>query len=278
MNKKNRTIFVIGLIIILFAFVFTRFGCSKSDSEQQYNYGVFIGADSEDLDKMTAYNIIVIDAQYFTKDDISKLKNNGHIVYTYLNIGSLEVFRDYYEKFEDITLDTYEHWEDEKWIDVSNPDWQSFIISKANKLILKGIDGFFVDNCDVYYQYPNEEIFEGVTTILKALHQTNKYVLINGGDTYVTEYIRSFDSLDGIIDGINQETVFSSINWDDESFFESNEEDRAYFIDYIETASSYGADIYLLEYTVDQKLVSNIKSYCNLRGYNYYISDSIQLD
>ena len=46
-------------------------------------------------------------------------------VYTYLNVGSLEDFRDYYKEYEHLTIGAYENWDEEKWIDVSDKDWQS---------------------------------------------------------------------------------------------------------------------------------------------------------
>ena len=38
----------------------------------------------------------------------------GVKVYTYLNVGSIENFRDYYKKYEYLTIGTYENWEEEK--------------------------------------------------------------------------------------------------------------------------------------------------------------------
>ncbi len=38
-----------------------------------------------------------------------------------------------------------------------------------------------------------------------------------------------------------------------------------------------GADIYLLEYTVDDELKKEIETYCQDKGYRYYISDSLEL-
>ena len=39
--------------------------------------------------------------------------------------------------------------EDEKWVDVSEPKWQSFILDDLAPSILdKGVDGLFIDNVD----------------------------------------------------------------------------------------------------------------------------------
>ena len=105
-----------------------------------------------------------------------------------------------------------------------------------------------------------------------------KKVIINSGDTFLDEYYDRNSRIDNIITGINQETVFSSINFDTEAFGKQNSSDSKYYKSYIEKYGKKGADIYLLEYTKSKPLISKIKQYCDKKGYNYYVSDSIELD
>ena len=63
---------------------------------EKNDYGVFLNADASSLERFKMCETIVIDAQYFTKRDIELLHQNGTVVYTYLNIGSIENFREYY--------------------------------------------------------------------------------------------------------------------------------------------------------------------------------------
>lgn len=253
---------------------------NTSDLKLGYNskYGVFLNYDG-DLNKFSDYDEIVIDAQYFTKEQITEYKKGGHRVYSYLNIGSLETFRPYYNNFADITLSDYENWDEERWIDASNADWQNYVLNTlAPSLIEKGVDGFFVDNCDVYYMYQNDAMLSGVAAIMKGLKGYNKAVIMNGGDTFLDAYCSKIGVWSDVITGINQETVFSKIDWDDENHGVSNPEDRAYFTEYLERYSKAGADIYLLEYTKDNSLKAYIDNYCKNKNYAYYISDSIELD
>ena len=70
-------------------------GCAASESRSEY--GIFIGVDPDDLpEDMKDYDIIVIDAQNFTRGQIQKFKNNGQKVYSYINAGSIEKTRSYY--------------------------------------------------------------------------------------------------------------------------------------------------------------------------------------
>ena len=62
-------------------------------------------------------------------------------------------------------------------MDVANPDWQKFIGQLSQELYEKGVDGFFIDNCDVYYYDPHESIFEGITAILQNMMTFGKTVI-----------------------------------------------------------------------------------------------------
>jgi hypothetical protein len=37
------------------------------------------------------------------------------------------------------------------------------------ELLDKGVDGFFVDNCDVYYLYPTQEVMDGLTYMMSSM-------------------------------------------------------------------------------------------------------------
>lgn len=141
---------------------------------------VLIGEDSSIVKKISNVDLLIIDADYFTADEIEALKeNNVKEIYSYLNIGSIEEFRSYYEEYEDFTLGEYDNWDEERWMDVSSKEWQEFVLKKADELSKKGIDGFFVDNTDVFYVYPDDEIYKGILTILSEINKTDKGVIIN---------------------------------------------------------------------------------------------------
>jgi hypothetical protein len=270
----RRQRFISFFIVLLFALSIV--GCSAG--KMNSGYGVFL-SEKKDPESLKDFNTVVVDAQYYSKEEIDDFHSVGHTVYSYINIGSLENFRDYYYEYVDLTLAEYENWEEERWIDVSDKRWQGFVIDELiPSLLEKDIDGFFVDNCGVYYQYPAKEIMDGLTVILKSMIATGKAVVINGGDTYIDAYCNSGGSWDDVMTGINQESVFSTILWDEGTFGAASEDDREYFQDYVERYAAKGADIYLLEYTQDKSLIRKIKKYCKKNGFEYYIADSLELD
>ena len=273
--KQTKVLALIFVIVLISGYFLIK--DSNTSTFEKNDYGVFLNADASSLKQLKNYDLIVIDAQYFTKSDIELLHQNGTRVYTYLNIGSIENFREYYTTYEKLTIGRYEHWDEEKWVDVADPDWQKFMKQLSQELFEKGVDGFFIDNCDVYYYAPRESIFEGLTAILQNIMTFDKAVIINGGDTYVTEYRERYGAIDHIMTGVNQESVWSAIDFDKGTFYEQTTETRDYYCNYLEACQADGMDVYLLEYTTDKKLIQKIKKYCNEHDFHFYVSNSLEL-
>lgn len=273
--KQTKVLALIFVIVLISGYFLIK--DSNTSTFEKNDYGVFLNADASSLEQLKKYDLIVIDAQYFTKSDIELLHQNGTKVYTYLNIGSIENFREYYTTYEKLTIGRYEHWDEEKWVDVADPDWQKFMKQLSQELFEKGVDGFFIDNCDVYYYAPRESIFEGLTAILQNIMTFDKAVIINGGDTYVTEYRERYGAIDHIMTGVNQESVWSAIDFDKGTFYEQTKETRDYYCKYLEACQADGMDVYLLEYTTDKKLIQKIKKYCNEHDFHFYVSNSLEL-
>lgn len=250
---------------------------AKNQKEKK-EYGVFLSIDSSQIKKLYGYRLVVIDAQYFSAKDIRTLHKKGVKVYTYLNVGSIENFRYYYKKYEYLTIGNYENWEEEKWVDVSNKDWQKFMGKLSKKLLKKGVDGFFIDNCDVYDYAKTKKNFKGLAKILKNIKRLGKGVMINGGDVFVTKYRKTYGSAKDIMTAVNQESVWSSIRFETSTFGKQPKDVRKYFSDYVQKCKKDRMEVYLLEYTKDKKLIRKIKQYCRKNKFHYYISDSIELD
>ena len=99
MKKK-----IVSVIIIILIVVFGLLACSNSLISSNKNdnpeYVVLIGEDREHLTGFPCADTLVIDGEYFTAEDVSYLKEKGvKTLYSYLNIGSIEEFRDCYEKY-----------------------------------------------------------------------------------------------------------------------------------------------------------------------------------
>ena len=252
---------------------------SKANAKQNYKWFISLNKEikgSKKIKKVRKYKVIVIDSQNYSASQIKKLKKAGHIVYSYLNIGSVESNRKYFKKFKKYKLKTYDNWEDEYWVNVSKKKWRNFIVNKiASKMVKKGVDGFWVDNCDVYEYNRRKSIYKGLVKILTKLRRFNKTVILNGGDKFVTPLIKSGKK--NLIDGVVQEEVLTQItSYSGSGSFSSQRNSfRRYYENYFKTVKRAGLSVGVLEYTRSGSKKSEIRSYCRKKGFNYCISSTI---
>ena len=284
-NKSDKyeihRLFVAGMLITLLICSFSACMQQSDNSafrEGRLKYGVFIGANPDQIDSLDGYEIVVIDATYYSKMDIDKLHRQNTTVYSYLNIGSIEDFRDFFSDNKHLILDDYENWPDEYWVNVSDIGWQNHIQKQAALLLEKDVDGFFIDNIDVYYQYHTPDIYNGLATILNNLGQFGKDIIINGGDVFVVEAIVEPDSPAVRITGVNQECVFTGIDFKNEQLVFQSTENTVYYQEYLEQCKEKGLDVYLLEYSDHEEVIPELVEYCNTHQFHHYVSSSIDLN
>lgn len=271
--KRYWWILIISLVPLL-----TMTSCYKPNQiAEQVEYGVFLGISNDKISRLEKYKTVVIEPQEFSKENIEKLHNDKKFVYGYLNVGTIENYRPYYNEYKDITLGTYEDWPDERWIDVSKSKWQNFVVNNLAKSYKeKNFDGLFLDNFDVYYHYARPEIFKSLCDICTHLKNFGFKLLINGGDTFVSKCIEN-NNASSYFDGINQETVFTSINFKNKTYGKQEAEQHKYFIEYLKNVKASKLLVYLLEYGANSKLLKEIDDYCKENGFSYYNAPSLEL-
>lgn len=274
--RKTKLFIKIICVLILILSTALLSACSASTSDSAEKYIVLIGEDPEITEKLSDIDLLVIDAEYFSQNDIARLRENGiHEIYSYINIGSIESFRSYDTDFEKYTLGAYENWPEEKWIDVSVPEWQACTASRVDSLVQKDVDGFFVDNTDVYYNYPQESIYDGILTILDYMNHTGRKIMINGGDCFVKKYLTTEKNV--LIDGVNQENVFTAYDFSKDIYTINDKSTREYYTDYLDFAMSHGCTAYALEYATVPAIRRQAAAYAGKHGYICCISDNIGL-
>lgn len=273
--KCKRRLFLLSIVLcVLLCLLATVLGCAIKPSMA---YGVFLGINRQQMHRLQDYRFVVIEPSEFQAKQIRELHAAGKTVYGYLNIGAIEQYRSYYERFREATLGVYEDWPNERWIDVSNPRWQAFVVKMLGKQYADmGLDGFFLDNADVYYHYPTEKTFQGLCAILKGLKAYGVPLLINGGDDFVTRCMNE-GIAPSLFDGINQETVFTTIHFKSKSYGRQRKTETLYFKAYLARAKSCGLAVYLLEYGADPALSRKIDSYCRENGFLWYNAKGLEL-
>ena len=296
--RRNRKAFALraGAVLLVLWVLLTLMRCGrKMDREYtgqdttEESYGVFLGVDATtfSMDLFEGYDMVVVDAQELRSDQLAQLHATGHTVYSYLNVGSIEESRSYFDDYSDCCLDRYENWPEEFWVDVTRPEWQKLVTEELTDRILDAdpqIDGLFLDNLDIYAHVRDskriridpEQVFEALCSILESYQGQDLPVLINGADVFVTELLDQ--GREDLILGVNQETVFSSIlDYDRDRFGKQSREEREYFTDYLDRCSRAGLEVFLLEYTTDPDVEVEILEYCAEEGFRCYISGHVGL-
>lgn len=149
----------------------------------------------------------------------------------------------------------------------------------AASLAEKHIDGFFLDNTDVYYIYHRDGIYKGLISILSGLSTFGLPIIINGGDTFVRAVMEDNGNTAGFISGVNQECVFTSIDFENNTFSLQNAENHEFYTEYIELCKQHGFKVYLTEYAEDPNaILQTVSDYCAENSFLYYISPGIELD
>jgi endo-alpha-1,4-polygalactosaminidase (GH114 family) len=219
--------------------------------------------------------LLAIEPEDYTASEVQALKRAGYTVLAYLSVGSISDERSYYKQLEKYTLRRLDDWEHERYLDVCEPAVQDWLINQGMKFLNAGYDGLWIDNLDVYEEYPSDNAYKGITRILSALYP-HGYIMINGGIEYVSKAIAEHAR---IAHGVTQEEVFSRItDYSGSGTFgaQTGAQSREYQ-KYIATALSNGMDAYLLEYTRDSKIKDKIVQYCTASGAGYYISEDVDL-
>ena len=276
--------FLLVLLLFLFFHAFP---------QKKENYGVFLGismipdtggegltSDDKETDRLlflAKYKTVILSPGSFQKKDLQYLHRAGTKAYAYINVGALEEYDPEYLRFKKLALAPYENWEDESWVDVSDTDWQNYITEKIAKEIAElGFDGFFLDNFDVYYLFPEEKIYRGLDAVLSGLQKYNMPIILNGGDSYVSRAIEE-NSTNLLFQGVNQEDVFTAYHFDTDTSSLQDSDTRHYYQDYLEKAKNAGLSVFILEYKADKELSKEVSSYCKEKHFQWYNAPDIFL-
>jgi cysteinyl-tRNA synthetase len=155
--------------------IFNENGSNITNLDQAKNYLYLISTDnfltkSSYLNSLDAtnYDVLIIDAFFgdslLTLSEVNSLKtkaNGGQrLVIAYMNIGSAEKFRYYWESDwkrgkPDWLKKKYNGYDDEIWVEYWHPTWKNIIYgysdSYTKKLLQSGFDGAYLDNVEAFY-------------------------------------------------------------------------------------------------------------------------------
>ena len=261
-------------------------GCKNNDKGEEFHgndYGAFLGRGDNEVSGFNQYKYVSVELDEFTHTNIERLSSHGTNFLAYLNVGSLENYRDYYDEYESFTFKDYDNWPDERWMDVTNQDWQDLMVGLAQGFKNEGAFGVYMDNVDVYSiakeDNMNYQAFgAAIKSIISRVNALGLKVLVNGGAEYFDDMNDAQDDVFDSVWAYHQEEVFSLIDDYDENVFTTQEdEDKTYYQEIASMMKEKGNEVFFIEYTTDNSLKNTIKNYCDSHHYHYYISSTVDL-
>ena len=242
------------------------------------NYKVYLSTKVNPKTLAKGTGIIVLEPDDYTKAAVAQIKNKGYKVLAYLSIGTIEKERSWYNKYKAYGLKKLEDWPNEVYADVVQKPWRDFLIERAKQLKMKGFDGWWLDNLDIYEYYKSTKMFIACNLLLKQIKKLGGYVMVNGGSEFFDYSLdNSYDI--SMVNGVTQEEVFSLITSYKGSgkFSKQKKVDKDFYEKLLRKLRKKGLDIFLLEYTRSDTLKTEIKKWAKENKASYYISGDVNL-
>jgi endo-alpha-1,4-polygalactosaminidase (GH114 family) len=153
---------------------------------------------------LSGYDLVVLDGDAPAKR-VKSLRADGAIVLGYLDVGTIEPYRSWYEQAKPYRLDYWPDW-GEWYADVSKQGFRDLIAKRvAPKVLARGFDGLFLDNMDMIVSHKRQT--QGMHALVRRLAALPGYLFMQNGDEVV-------DSFLGQLDGWNREDVSRTYDFD----------------------------------------------------------------
>ena len=157
-------------------------------------------------DLLAGEEVVILDPDPYTADDIAALRREGVLSLGYVNIGEAETWRSFYDDVDrSWILGINPVWEGHEFVDAREEGWQSLVVDRvAGSVVAKEFDGLFLDMADVASPGVHPETREGMEALilrLRATYPTHLLVMNRG--------LFLLDAVEPALDGLVVEGVFS---------------------------------------------------------------------
>ncbi len=112
--------------------------------------GQLSGGPEAVAERLGDYDLVVIDGELATAEDVAALRAAQTHVLAYLSVGTIEKWRSWYPRLRRYRLGAWADWKDEWFADVSKAGLRRAITQDiAPQMLDKGFEGLFLDNVDM---------------------------------------------------------------------------------------------------------------------------------
>jgi len=245
----------------------------------------------------TNFDLVDIDPDEFTSEEIVNIRNSGKIVIAYINIGWAENWRSYWNNSwvdengmpvegaaPDWLLSPQDlDWSGEYYVDYSSQDWKNMVYSSIDVICSKGFDGIYMDNIEAGYQKKQEIVDEGdlsggiyanctkenMITFVKeisAKYRNNSFYIIPQNGLDIINDVMDY------VDGVGVEETYyvaTDVKQDENVTLEKES--------YMDAVINANKIVLTLDYAVVESNIDDCYSRAKSRGYVPYVS-VVELD
>lgn len=148
--------------------------------------------------KYAAYDLVVVDGQEATAEQVAQLHAGGAKVLAYVSIGSIERWRPWAPKAMPYRMEPVAGWTGERYADTSKAGFRDLIVKDvAPQMLRKGFDGLFLDNVDMIETHPRQRagMFSLVRRLSALTHtQPGRVVMAQNGAGAITPIVGQLDA------------------------------------------------------------------------------------
>jgi len=137
------------------------------------------------LGKAQGRTLLAIEPEDYTKAEVAALKASGYTVLGYLSCGSVSDEREYYKALKPYCLKKLDDWPHERYLDLRKAAARDWCVDRARAVKAQGFDGWWIDNLDVYEEYPSSAMYNAVKSVLGRIKALGGYVMVNGGSSFL---------------------------------------------------------------------------------------------
>lgn len=159
--------------------------------------------------RYAAYDLVVIDGDDATAEQVAAVRAGGSKVLAYLSVGSIERWRSWAPRAIDFRMEPLAGWTGERYADTSKPGYRNLLVREVAPMLLrKGFDGLFLDNVDMIETHPRQRagMFSLVRRLSSLTHgRSGRVVMAQNGAAAIRPIV-------GALDAWNREDVTAT--WD----------------------------------------------------------------
>jgi len=171
-------------LVILFSFLsYSTYAKQSEHKDLFFCYGKIAP------ESIKGYNYVVLEAEQFSKDDITVLKKNNLNVIAYISLGEVNRYASFYDKVKKYTLGENKIW-DSRILDLSNKETNQILFEQVALLVEKGFNGLFLDNVDNFSSYgPSFAQRNYLVSFIKKMKEEHKELVLiqNSGVELLSE-------------------------------------------------------------------------------------------